>query len=139
MTANILIVDDQPHVRQFLSEELIYEGYRVATAGDAESAKGYLRSSRPDLLVLDLYLDGLEGFEVLDEIRRQGRRLPVIVFTAYDSYRDDPRLSWVDGYVMKSFEPGELKQNIARVLGRKSATPSSQGGSRTRCQASMAK
>ena len=52
--ANILIVDDQPCVRELLSEELICEGYRVASADDVESARRHLRSSRPDLLLLDL-------------------------------------------------------------------------------------
>jgi two-component system nitrogen regulation response regulator NtrX len=63
--ANILIVDDQPCVRELLSEELISEGYRVAVAGDVQSARRQLRSSQPDLVILDLYLDGPEGKELL--------------------------------------------------------------------------
>lgn len=116
---NILIVDDQPCVRELVSKELIHEGYLVEGVGDAESAKTYLGSSRPDLVLLDLYPDGLNGWEVLRDVKKQQPQLPVIILTAYDSFRDDPRLSQVDGYVIKSFDFGELKQKIAHLLGGK--------------------
>lgn len=117
--AKILIVDDQPCIREILSEELILEGYRVAMAGDVESVRGNLRFSKPDLVLLDLYLDGAEGFGVLRDIKGQNPNLPVIIFTAYDSYVDDPRLSQADGYVIKSIVLDELKGKIADVLRRK--------------------
>ncbi|MBW1795778.1 MAG: response regulator [Deltaproteobacteria bacterium] len=119
--ANILIVDDQQCIRELLSEELMCEGYRVESVGDAESVTGHLRFSRPDLVLLDLYLDGLDGWEVLRHIKRQDPYLPIIIFTAYDSFVDDPRLSQADGYVIKSIDLDELKQKIANVLSRKSA------------------
>ncbi len=118
----ILIVDDQPCVRELLSEELMLEGYRVATAGDAESVTGHLRFSKPDLVILDLYLDGAEGFGVLRDIKRQDPDLPVIIFTAYDGYVDDPRLSQADGYVIKSIVLDELKGKIAYALRRTLST-----------------
>lgn len=114
--ATILVVDDQESVRQLLSEELISEGYRVATAGDAESVSQHLRFSQPDLVLLDLFLDGPDGFSVLRDIKRKAPGLPVIILTAYDSYREDPRLSRVNGYVIKSIAIDELKQKIADVL-----------------------
>ncbi len=116
---NILIVDDQPCIRKLLSEELIYEGYRVKTAGDGESAMASLRSSPPDLVLLDLYLDGPDGWEVLRDVKRQDPHLPVLIVTAYDSFADDPRLSMADGYVVKSIDFRELKQKIANALSRK--------------------
>ncbi|MBW2329989.1 MAG: response regulator [Deltaproteobacteria bacterium] len=121
MMAKILIVDDQACVRELLSEELISDGYRVATAGDAESISGHMRFSEPDLVLLDLYLDGAEGFRILRDIKGQNPDLPVIIFTAYDSYWEDPRLSQADGYVIKSIDLGELKGKIADVLSRKPA------------------
>ncbi len=139
MMATILIVDDRPCVRAFLSEELISEGYQVVTAGDGESVKERLRFSRPDLVLLDPYPYGPEGFGVLDDIKRQGRRPTVIIFTAYDSYKDDPELSWVDGYVTKSLDLGELKQEIARVLrGASTRLVDRQGDSEWHYQAGMA-
>jgi len=117
--AKILIVDDQPCVRKLLSEELVCDGYQVAAVGDAESATGHLRFSRPDLVLLDLYLDGPDGWEVLRDIKSRDPHLPVVIFTAYDSFVDDPRLSQADGYVIKSIDLYELKQKIANVLNRK--------------------
>ncbi|NVL90975.1 MAG: response regulator [Desulfobacterales bacterium] len=113
---NILIVDDQACVRELFSQELLREGYRVACIGDAGSVTGHLRSSRPDLVLLDLCLDGLEGFDVLRDIKREYPDLPVIIITAYDSFMDDPRLSQADGYVIKSIHLDELKQKIGEVL-----------------------
>ena len=121
--AKVLIVDDQSCVRELLSEELISEGYRVTTAGDAESISGHLRFSQPDLIVLDLYLDGPDGIRVLRDIKREDPDLPVIIFTAYDSYMDDPRLCQADGYVIKSICLDELKGKIANVLSRQQALP----------------
>ena len=121
MMANILIVDDQACIREVLSEEMAREGYRIARAGDAESVRRHLQSSRPDLVLLDLYLDGPSGFDVLHDIKKRDPYLPVIMFTAYDSFMDDPRLSKADGYVLKSFDFVELKQKIAQVLRRKGA------------------
>jgi two-component system response regulator (stage 0 sporulation protein F) len=116
---NILIVDDQPCIRELISEELIYEGYEVESVGDAESARAYIKRSRPDLVLLDLYLDGPDGWDVLRDIKRQDPHLPVLVVTAYDSFQDDPRLSRADGYVIKSTDFGELKHQIANALSRK--------------------
>ena len=114
--AKVLIVDDQPCVRKLLSEELISEGYRVAAAGDVKSARGQLRSSQPDLVILDLYLDGPEGKDLLRDIKGQNPDLPVIIFTAYDNYVDDPQLSQADGYVIKSFVLDGLKRKVADIL-----------------------
>jgi len=115
--ASILIVDDQPYVRELLSEELSYEGYRVASVGDTKSIWGHLKNSTPDLVLLDLYLNGFEGFDILGEIKKVQPDLPVLIVTAYDSFEQDPRLSQADGYVIKSFVAlGELKQKIADIL-----------------------
>ena len=114
---NILIVDDQRYVRELLSEELTDEGYRVSCAGDAESIWTCLKDSPPDLVLLDLYLNGFEGWEILEDIKREVPHLPVIIVTAYDSYAEDPRLAQAAGYVVKSFISfGELKQKIADVI-----------------------
>ena len=117
--SKILIVDEQPHLRELFSEELEDEGYRVVSIGNAESLSRYLGDSKPDLVLLDLYLNGFEGWVVLHDIKAKHPHLPVLIVTAYDSYADDPRLSQADGYVIKSF-PGfdGLKRKIAEILGQ---------------------
>ena len=118
--ASILIVDDQSYIQELFSQELMDEGYKVLSAGDAESAKVYVENSKPDLVLLDLYLNGLEGWDVLHDIKSKDPHLPVLIVTAYDTYADDPRLSQADGYVVKSFVHfDELKHKIANVLGQK--------------------
>jgi DNA-binding NtrC family response regulator len=116
MMAKTLIVDDQPCVREIFAEELISKGHQVLTAGDAESVKGHLRFSRADLVLLDLYLEGPNGIGVLQDIKRECPNLPVIIVTAYDSFREDPRLSQVAGYVIKSIFFEELKEKAADAL-----------------------
>ena len=116
---NILIIDDQPCVRALLSEELAADGYRVEGLGDGDSVRTHLRSTRPDLVLLDLYLDGSDGWELLRDIKRQDPELPVLIVTAYDSFVDDPRLSRADGYFVKSLDFMDLKQKIAHLLREK--------------------
>ena len=113
---NILIVDDQRCIRQLVSEELTQEGYSVKGVANAASLWKHLVSSPPDLLLLDLYLDDANGFSLLRDVKRQHPNMPVLIFTAYDSYADDSRLGQADGYVIKSCDLDELKQKIADLL-----------------------
>jgi two-component system response regulator (stage 0 sporulation protein F) len=118
--ASILIVDDQPHLQELFSQEFMDEGYKVECVSNAGSAAGYLEDSNPDLVLLDLYLNGFEGWNLLHDIKDRNPHLPVLIVTAYDSYADDPRVSEADGYVVKSFFYfDDLKHKIADVLGRK--------------------
>ena len=115
--SNILIVDDQPCVRELLSEMLTREGYRVASIGDIQSIWGHLRDSPPDLVLLDLYLNGSKGWDALRDIKSIDPNLPVLIVTGYDSYVNDPRLSQAEGYIIKSISAfDELKEKIAEVL-----------------------
>jgi len=118
----ILIVDDQACVREVVSEELFHEGYGVESVGDAESLKRCLMASRPDLVLLDLHLDGPSGFNLLADIKKEYPHLPVVILTAYDSYKDDPRLSQADGYVVKSGLLDELKEKVSDILKSNSPT-----------------
>jgi DNA-binding NtrC family response regulator len=118
--ATILVVDDQAWVREVISEELASEGHLVTLAGDAESVKGHLRFSQPDVVLLDLYLDGPDGIGVFHHIKRLYSGIPIIIYTAYDSYREDPRLCGAAGYVIKSSIFDELKETITLVLAESS-------------------
>jgi DNA-binding NtrC family response regulator len=116
----ILVVDDQDCIRNLVTETLNPDGYETLAVGDVQSVRRVLASARPDLVLLDLYLDGPEGFDLLQEIKGQHPSLPVIIVTAYDSHREDPRLRKADGYVVKSVEFwDEMRQMVAEVIGRK--------------------
>jgi two-component system response regulator (stage 0 sporulation protein F) len=85
--------------------------------GDAESVKKCLDSSLPDMVLLDLYLKGFDGWEVLGDINNRNPGLPVLIVTAYDSFMDDPRVSQADGYIVKSFTRlDEIMEKIEGIL-----------------------
>ena len=129
----ILLVDDEPRVREVVAAYLMRDGYRVQTAADGESAIRHLAEFKPDLVVLDLMLPLVSGFDVLREIRRNGD-LPVILLTARAEEVD--RVSGLelgaDDYVVKPFSPRELVARVRSVMRRStpraSTSPATQEG-----------
>jgi DNA-binding response OmpR family regulator len=116
----ILLVDDYPCLRRLITEELFEEGYRVQGTGDSESVADMLRCTRPDLVVLDLFLNKRARWDVLGDIKRHNAALPVIIFTAYDGYKNDPRASLGDAFLIKSCDLDPLKHAIRELLARQS-------------------
>ncbi len=114
--AKILIVDDQTCIQQFYQEELTEDGYDVITANDGHQAMTQIEACAPDLVVLDLFLRGPNGWELLDMIKKKDTYLPVIIATAYDSYIEDPRLKEAGGYIVKSSNTTELKEKVSELL-----------------------
>ena len=86
--ARILIVEDEERIAAFVAKGLRAEGHHTAVVGDGEAGLDEALSGQFDLLVLDIGLPGMDGFAVLDALRSQGSRLPVIVLTARDSVTD---------------------------------------------------
>jgi two-component system response regulator (stage 0 sporulation protein F) len=115
--ATILIIDDQPHMKDLLSGELVDEGHQVVCVEDAESVRKCLDSTLPDIVLLDLYLKGFNGWEVLRDIKNRNPHLPIVIVSAYDSFVDDPRASQADEYIVKSFTHlNEMKEKIHGIL-----------------------
>ncbi len=114
--AKILIIDDQACIRQFYRAELTEEGYEVAVADDSGQAMTKIEAFAPDLVVLDLFLKGPNGWEAIDMIKKKYPYLPVLIATAYDSYREDPRLNEASGYIVKHSDTRELKEKVAEIL-----------------------
>lgn len=114
--AHILVVDDQKSYCHLLEDELTEAGHVMRSVHDAENVAELLHGCPVDMVLLDLFLNGLEGWKVLETIKAEKPRLPVVILTAYDSFRDDPRLAKAAAYVIKNFDLGELKQTIARVF-----------------------
>jgi len=114
--AKILILDDQRCIRELVSEELRLEGYETSSVGNSEQLQDQLLQFQPDLVLLDLFLDGADGFSELQYIKQRYPRLPVVILTAYDTFIDDPRLSQADGYVVKSTDFSTLKQKIVEMV-----------------------
>jgi two-component system response regulator ResD len=120
----ILIVDDEAIVREVVSQYLTQDGFSVETAADGIEALARFNSARPDLVLLDLMLPGIDGLEVCRRIRSQSN-VPVIKVTAKSDEIDTViGLSvGADDYIGKPFSPRELVARIKAVLRRASTPP----------------
>jgi two-component system phosphate regulon response regulator PhoB len=123
MTVTILVVEDEPAIRELLRVNLVDAGYEVRAAPDAESAQQELAHALPSLLLLDWMLPGKSGLALAKELRGDARmrELPIIMLTARADEADKVAglEAWVDDYVTKPFSPRELKARIKSVLRRR--------------------
>ncbi|MBI3448767.1 MAG: response regulator [Acidobacteria bacterium] len=116
MTPTILVVDDERNIRLLYEKELREEGWSVVLAADAREALKILEQSRPDLVVLDIKMPGMDGIEALSRILARDNGIPVVLNSAYSSYQES-FLSWsADAYVIKSSDLTELKTKIRAIL-----------------------
>ena len=116
----ILVADDDPAIQKVLFQTFRLEGYEVATASDGEEALTELEGELPDVVVLDVMMPKLDGFDVLKRIRADPRTkaLPVILLTARSS-QDDIWQGWqsgVDYYMTKPFDVEDLLKFLEHVL-----------------------
>jgi len=117
--ARLLVVDDESNIRILYSQELSDEGYEVVTAAGVAEAAEKLQTETFDLVVLDIKLKQESGLELLQQIVKEKHDLPVILCSAFSCYKDDFSAWLADGYVVKSSDMQELKDEIRRILGRK--------------------
>ena len=126
----ILVVDDEAVLAEMVSMALRYEGWTIGTAGDGRSALAVARELRPDAVVLDVMLPDISGLEVLDRLRADNPRLPVLLLTAKDAVED--RIAGLtaggDDYVTKPFSLEEVVLRLRALLRRSGI--SAEGGSR---------
>ncbi len=119
MMRTVLVVDDEPRIVQLARDYLEHAGFRVSVAGDGPAAVAAVRRDRPDLVVLDLGLPGLDGLEVTRELRRDSQ-IPIVMLTARDDELD--KLLGLelgaDDYLTKPFSPRELVARVKAVLRR---------------------
>jgi len=114
--AKILIVDDEEHIRFLYSEELSEAGYEVITADSGLGLIEKIESEKPDLVVLDIKMVDYNGLDLLQDIRNKFYDMPVVLCTAYDTFKEDMKSIAADFYVIKSFDLTELKSKIAMAL-----------------------
>jgi len=124
----LLVVDDEPFLRDAVAASLRFLGFDVTSADNGADALRLARDGRFDLLVLDVMLPGLDGFEVVRRLRRDGSRVPVIFLTARDTQDDKVTGLTIGGddYLTKPFGLEELAARIRSVLRR--TRPDREGG-----------
>ena len=132
MLKRILVVDDEPDITALVAYHLAREGYRVSTAGNGAEALTAVRNERPDLVVLDLMLPDVSGYEVLRELRggTSTGEIGVILLTARKEEADriEGLTRGADDYVVKPFAPKELVLRVGAVLRRLGAPAVASGG-----------
>jgi len=115
----VLVVEDEPRMRQVIRAYLEQAGFHVIAVGDGPSALHAFRRERPDLIVLDLMLPGMDGFDVCRAIRRESG-VPIIILTA--RVEEEDRVVGLelgaDDYITKPFSPRELVARVRAVLRR---------------------
>ena len=133
---NLLLVDDDPDLLRLLSIRLKASGYRASTADSGEQALSMIAAERPDLVITDLRMAGLDGMALFHEIERRHTGLPVIILTAHGTIPDAVAATrqGVFGYITKPYDANELLTQVRRALslhGRAGSPASAGAGSGT--------
>ncbi|SDN50590.1 response regulator transcription factor [Streptomyces wuyuanensis] len=127
----VLVVDDEPAVREALQRSLAFEGYATEVAVDGADALAKVESYRPDLIVLDIQMPRMDGLTAARRLRSAGSTLPILMLTARDTVGD--RVTGLDAgaddYLVKPFELDELLARIRALLRRSSYAAAADGDS----------
>ncbi|WP_152394736.1 response regulator transcription factor [Paenibacillus guangzhouensis] len=123
MRQRILIVDDDEKIISMLRRGLAFEGYEVLTASNGEQGLNKMMESEPDLVVLDVMMPKVDGWEVCRRIREAGSSVPVLMLTAKDDIKDRVKGldNGADDYLVKPFALEELLARVRALLRRKSS------------------
>ena len=125
MKRRILIVEDDPSITRMVRDNLVYEGFDVECVTRGDQALSQVRSFAPDLILLDLMLPGLDGFEICSVVAQSAVRVPMIIVSARSQTSDKIQglELGADDYITKPFMFGELLARIHAVMRRTSAAP----------------
>jgi two-component system, OmpR family, alkaline phosphatase synthesis response regulator PhoP len=132
--AKILVVDDHPHIVRLVQRELERDGHQVVTAADGEEALRQVHREQPALMVLDVVMPKMNGFEVLDAVKSDPTTEAIVVIMLTVKTKDAEMTHGLhlgaDWYVSKPFVPGDLSALVRRFLGGEpaSAEPQSREG-----------
>ena len=114
--ARILLVDDEEYIRLYYSKELSEDGHEIFTVASGHNLLKRIGFLQPEVVILDIRLVDYDGLELLQEIRERYYDLPVILCTAYDTFKYDQKAAAADSYIIKSFDLSELRMAIQRAV-----------------------
>ena len=119
LSKKILIVDDEENIRYLYEQELLDEGYETVLAKDGKECLEMVQKEIPDLIILDIRMPRMDGLEAIGKIIELNKNIPIIINSAYSTYKDD-FMSWAaDAYVVKSYDLDTLKTTIKEILNKK--------------------
>ena len=114
--ARILLVDDEEYIRLYYSKELSEDGHEIFTVASGHNLLKRIGFLQPEVVILDIRLVDYDGLELLQEIRERYYDLPVILCTAYDTFKYDQKAAAADSYIIKSFDLSEQRMAIQRAV-----------------------
>lgn len=127
----MLVVDDEPTIGEVLCRYLERAGFQAAVAGDGPQAIAMSTQRKPDLIILDIMLPGIDGLEVMRRLHEHAEHRPAVILLTAKGEESDRIVGLrrgADDYVVKPFSPGELLARVQAVLRRSSATPEDRDG-----------
>ena len=112
----ILVIEDEKNLRLLYQKDLSRDGFDVVTAASAADGLAMFESESPDLVVMDIRLPGMDGLEAMSRLLNKHPKTPVVLNSAYSSYKDS-FMSWpADAYVVKSADTDELRTRVRELL-----------------------
>ncbi|MEJ2068458.1 MAG: response regulator [Deltaproteobacteria bacterium] len=116
--AKLLVVDDDENICLLYEEEFTEEGYEVEIARNGKECIEKLKSFSPDLIIMDIRMPEMDGIEALGKVIAKEKNIPIILNSAYSSYKDDFRSWGADAYIVKSSDLTELKNKVAEIINK---------------------
>jgi len=113
----VLVVDDEQNIRELYKEEIEEMGYEVTLVNDGIEALAMLDKTKFDLVTLDMRMPGMDGIETLRKMKEKDSSLPVIICTAYETYKHDFGSWCSEAYVVKSSDTTLLRETVKKILG----------------------
>lgn len=111
----VLVVDDQPKVLKFMAIDLRVHGFNVITVGSGEEAMEQVKNTRPDIMLLDIIMPGMDGFEVLRQVRTFSQ-IPIITFSASSSNYTEAIKLGANDFINKPFQLDDMVNRISALL-----------------------
>ena len=112
----LLVIDEEANTRLLYKDEFQSEGYEVTVAETTEEAIKKIHQNKPDIITLGIKIPGVEGIALLRKIKAEEKEIPVILCSAYASYKNDFRARSCDAFVVQSADFTELKTIIRKIL-----------------------
>ncbi len=119
----ILCVEDNKNQRLLYEQELSLEGYKIITAADGKDALEKVKEQPPDIIIMDINMPRMNGIEAMGKVLSENKNIPIIINTAYSSYKDNFMTWAADAYIVKSSDLSELKNKIKEILSSKTKNP----------------
>jgi len=110
-----MLIDDQPLLAKWLREDLSDEKYQISHTTNTDDIHDDIATFKPDIILLDVCLDGFEGWDILHWIKLKSPHVPVLIVGTYNSIADDPRLAQADGYIIKDIYMNKIENKMMEL------------------------